>query len=85
MEFELEFRIGPWPYGQSFRDTLKRLSARPEVRRGHLHHRCFVAWEFERTQVGRGRAARRPSGLIRITALAAREELVVVRSTAERA
>ena len=52
MEFELEFRTSPWPYGKSLRDTLKRLSVRPEVRRCHLHHRCFVAWEFERTQVG---------------------------------
>ena len=49
MEFELEFRTSPWPYGKSLRDTLKRLSVRPEVRRCHLHHRCFVAWKFERT------------------------------------
>jgi hypothetical protein len=65
MQFELEFRTSPWPYGESLRDTLKRLSVRPKVRRCHLHHRCFVAWEFERTQVRRPSASRRPNWLIR--------------------
>jgi hypothetical protein len=50
MEFELEFRAGSAPEGKSLRDTLERLNANPEVRRYHLHHHCFVAWEFERTQ-----------------------------------
>ena len=40
MDYELEFRVSPPP------------DARPGVRRCHLHHRCLVAWEFERTQVG---------------------------------
>jgi hypothetical protein len=49
MEFELEFRASPAPDGQSPRDALQRLNERPDVRRYHLHHRCFAAWEFERT------------------------------------
>ena len=47
MDYELEFRASPPP------------DARPDVRRCHLHHRCFVAWEFERSQVAP--PARRPS------------------------
>jgi hypothetical protein len=31
----------------------------PEVRRYHLHPRCFTAWDFERFEVGPPR--RRPS------------------------
>jgi len=49
MEFELEFRASPALEGQSLRDALQRLNERPDVRRYHLHHRCFAAWEFERT------------------------------------
>ena len=49
MEFELEFRFGPDPEGKSLRDALQRLNERPDVRCYHLHHRCFAAWEFERT------------------------------------
>ena len=51
MAFELEFRAGPPPEGKSLSDTLERLRTNPEVRRYHLHHHCFVAWEFERTKV----------------------------------
>ena len=40
MDYELEFRASPLP------------DARAEVRRCHLHERCFAAWEFERAQVG---------------------------------
>ena len=40
MHYELEFRASPPP------------DASPQVRRCHLHHLCFAAWEFERTQVG---------------------------------
>ena len=47
MNYELEFRASPPP------------DAGPEVRRCHLHHRCFVAWQFERTEVGP--SERRPS------------------------
>jgi hypothetical protein len=52
MEFELEFRASLAPEGKSLRDTLERLNANPEVRLFHLHHRCFVAWEFARANVG---------------------------------
>src|SRR5215472_15459846 len=52
MELELEFRAaGSAPEGKLLRDALERLNANPEVRRYHLHHRCFAAWEFERTKV----------------------------------
>jgi hypothetical protein len=59
MEFELDFRAGPAPEGKSLRDTLERLNANPEVRLYRLHYRCFVAWEFERSQVAP--PERRPS------------------------
>ena len=57
MDYELEFQASPPPEEKSLRDTLERLSA-PQVRRCHLHHRCWLAWEFER-QVGP--PERRPS------------------------
>lgn len=44
MEFELEFRKGRPPAERSSRDTPARVNY-------HLHHRCFAAWEFERTKV----------------------------------
>jgi hypothetical protein len=50
MEFELEFRRVH--EGKSLIDALKRLNAKPEIRRYHLHQRCFTAWEFERIKVG---------------------------------
>jgi len=40
LDFELEFRASPPP------------DARSEVRRCHMHERCFAAWEVARTQVG---------------------------------
>jgi len=55
-EFELEFRDDPAPEGKSLREMLDQLDGRPKVRRYHLHHRCFAAWEFERTKVGRAKA-----------------------------
>jgi hypothetical protein len=59
MDYELEFRASPPPEGKSLRDALERLNTSPEVRLCHLHHQCFVAWEFERSQVAP--PARRPS------------------------
>ena len=59
IEFELEFRAGPPPEDKSFRDTLERLRARPEVRRCHLHLPCFAAWELERVKIG-GQPDKRP-------------------------
>jgi hypothetical protein len=56
MEFEFEYRTSPPPESKSL---MERLNWIPEVRRYHLHHNCFVAWEFERTQVGP--PERRPS------------------------
>jgi hypothetical protein len=47
LDYELEFRASTPP------------DARPEVGLCYLHQRCFVAWEFERTQVGP--PERRPS------------------------
>jgi len=41
MAFELEFRASHRP------------DMSPLIRRCHLHHRCFAAWEFERTHVAR--------------------------------
>jgi hypothetical protein len=49
MEFEFEYRTSPPPKEKSL---MERLNWIPEVRRCHLHHNCFVAWEFERTNVG---------------------------------
>jgi hypothetical protein len=46
---EIEFHASPRE--KSLADTLDRLRAVPEVRRYHLHLRCFAAWEFERTKV----------------------------------
>jgi hypothetical protein len=53
MDYELEFRASPPPEGKSLRDALERLNTWPEVRRCHLHHQCFVAWELERTPQAR--------------------------------
>lgn len=49
MEFEFEYRTSP-PRGED--SLLEALDRIPEVQRYHLHHDCFVAWEFERTNVG---------------------------------
>ena len=51
MDYELEFRASPPPEEKSLRNALDRLDDRQQVRRCHLHHRCWLAWEFER-QVG---------------------------------
>jgi hypothetical protein len=48
MAFELEFQNSPPPKEKSL---MERLNWIPEVRSYHLHHNCFVAWEFERTKV----------------------------------
>ena len=48
MQLELEFRTAPRPEGRALRRMLGRLRATPKLRRYHLHHRCFEAWEFER-------------------------------------
>jgi len=46
--FEFEYRTPP-----AEADSLtERRNWIPEVQRYHLHHDCFVAWEFERTNVG---------------------------------
>ena len=58
MDYELEFRASPPPEEKSLRNALDRLDDRQQVRRCHLHHRCWLAWEFER-QVGP--PERRPS------------------------
>jgi hypothetical protein len=47
MAFELEFRARRPP------------AVSPLIRRCHLHHRCFAAWEFERSHVAP--PERRPS------------------------
>ncbi len=52
MEFELEFQRVPVFKGKSLIDRLKRLNAKPEIRRYHLHQRCFTVWEFERIKAG---------------------------------
>jgi len=49
IEFEFEYRTSPPSEEDSRMEALSRI---PEVRRYHLHHDCFVAWEFERTNVG---------------------------------
>jgi len=49
MEFEFEYRTSPPPKEGSLIAPLNLMS---EVRHYHLHHNCFVAWEFERTNVG---------------------------------
>jgi hypothetical protein len=59
MEFELEFQRVPVSKGKSLIDRLKRLNAKPQISRYHLHQRCFTAWEFERIQAGL--PERRPS------------------------
>jgi hypothetical protein len=59
MEFELEFQRVPVSKGKSPIAMLKRFNAKPEIRRYHLHQRCFTAWEFERIQAGQ--PERRPS------------------------
>jgi len=53
MQFELEFQPGPSPEAKLLKDALERLRASPKVSRYHLHHRCFTAWELERTKVTR--------------------------------
>ena len=49
MEFELEFRTAPPP---DEKPLIERLNWTPEVRHCHLHPHCFMAWQFERTNVG---------------------------------
>ena len=49
MEFEFEYRTSPPP---TEKPLIERPNWIPEVRHYHLHHNCFVAWEFERTTVG---------------------------------
>ena len=58
MDYELEFQASSPPEEKSLRNALDRLDDRQQVRRCHLHHRCWLAWEFER-QVGP--PERRPS------------------------
>ena len=48
LEYELEFRVSPTPAGKSLDEALERLNASAEVHVNHLHHRCLLAWEFER-------------------------------------
>jgi hypothetical protein len=52
MKFEFEFRAAPAPEGNSLRNTPDQLNANTEIRLYHLHHRCFVASELERTKAG---------------------------------
>ena len=46
MEFEFEYRTGPQP------EFEERFNWTPEIQRYHLHRHCFMAWDFERTNVG---------------------------------
>jgi len=39
-----------------------RQGAHPGLARYYLHQRCFAAWEFERTKVGRSDSRRRGTG-----------------------
>jgi hypothetical protein len=46
MEFEFEYRTGFQP------EFEERFNWTPEIQRYHLHRHCFMAWDFERTNVG---------------------------------